>query len=55
MNKNLSLRIGKSAKTMRGNPDKTIPYRWQPGQTTLRRLFQTAARAFTAKYGDLTE
>src|SRR5271169_3501585 len=22
-----------SAKTMRGNPDKTIPHRWQPGQS----------------------
>lgn len=34
MGKNLiSPRIENSAKTMRGNPDKTLPYRWRPGQS----------------------
>jgi hypothetical protein len=33
MSKNLSPRTENSAKTVRGNPDKTLPHRWQPGQS----------------------
>ena len=33
MSKNLVPRAENSAKTVRGNPDKTLPHRWQRGQS----------------------